>query len=161
LEQKSKTTWDMIICFEVIEHIGKEKAPQFLRNMIAHATPSTTILLSTPNYDENTGAAANHVINGEICEFTYKELKDLLGQFFVIEEQYGTFASQRDYKIFMNDWQQKFYEEASKYWDSNLLSNIMAPMFPEYSRNTLWVMKKKPATVEELCQWQKHIGLIP
>lgn len=35
------------------------------------------------------------------------------------------------------------FSELRKYYDTNLLSNIMAPFFPEQSRNTLWVLKVK------------------
>lgn len=35
------------------------------------------------------------------------------------------------------------FETLKEYYDSNLLSNLMAPMFPEHSRNTLWVLKNK------------------
>jgi len=48
-----------------------------------------------------------------------------------------------DYKHLLNDWQVKMFEELKAYYDSNLLSVIMAPFFPEQSRNTLWVLKRK------------------
>ena len=41
----------------------------------------------------------------------------------------------------MNEWQQKMFEELSRYYDANLISNIMAPLFPELSRNALWVLR--------------------
>ncbi len=37
----------------------------------------------------------------------------------------------------------KMFEELKAYYDSNLLSVIIAPFFPEQSRNTLWVLKRK------------------
>ncbi len=134
---------DVIVSFEVIEHIGKKNADIFLQNMCKHCHEDTTILLSTPNYDPDVGAAANHIINGEVCEFDHFELQSILERYFTIEKKYGTFASQKDYKKLLNDWQLKFFEQAHDYWDSNLLSNIMAPMFPEQARNCLWIMKVK------------------
>ena len=136
-------TFDVITCFEVIEHIGKQNADAFMENMVKHANPDTTILLSTPNYDPQVGAAQNHIIDGEICEFDHFELQRILEKYCTIEKKYGTFASQKDYKKLMNDWQLKFFEQAHEYWDSNLLSNIMAPMFPEEARNCLWILKIK------------------
>ena len=100
-------------------------------------------LLSTPNYDEQVGAASNHIINGEICEFDHFELQDILERYFTIENKYGTFASIRDYKPLMNDWQKQYFETVSEYFDTNILSNLMAPMFPAESRNCLWVLKVK------------------
>ena len=35
------------------------------------------------------------------------------------------------------------------YYDSNLIANIMAPMFPDMSRNTLWVLKRKSGDYKE------------
>jgi cyclopropane fatty-acyl-phospholipid synthase-like methyltransferase len=135
--------FDVITCFEVVEHIGKKNIHSFLENMSINAHDETIILLSTPNYDPKVGAAKNHIIDGEICEFDHFELQDILKEYFYINEKYGTFASQKDYRELLNDWQREFYDRAHHYWDSNLLSNIMAPMFPEQSRNCLWVMKRK------------------
>ena len=136
-----KGDWDIIASFEVIEHIGKQNARQFLSNIKSCMNPNTILLLSTPVYDEKTGAANNYIINGEVCEFEYNELKNLLSEFFIIEDVFGTFASQKDYKPFMNEWQTKMFEHLTKYYDSNLVSNIMAPFFPMQSRNCLWKCK--------------------
>ena len=135
--------WDVITSFEVIEHIGKKNGDKFLQNINKHINERTILLLSTPCYDEKTVAANNHIIDGEIGEFTYQELKSLLEKYFIIENVFGTFASQKDYKPFMNEWQKNMYEGLKKYYDSNLVSNFMAPFFPEYSRNCLWKCRKK------------------
>jgi len=139
--------WDLITSFEVIEHIGKNNAIKYLENLKLHCNKDTIVLLSTPVFDEKVGAAKNHIFNSgngeQIQEFGFDELKTLLEQSFTIEEKYGTFASQRDYKPLMNDWQTEMFNALSKYYDSNLISNLMAPLFPEYSRNCLWVLKIK------------------
>ena len=99
----------------------------------------TILLISTPIFDPDVGAAENHVIDGVVGEMTYNELKEKIENVgFKINKTWGTFASQKDYKNKMNDWQKKFYEAVEEYFDSNLLSNLMAPMFPEYSRNCMW-----------------------
>lgn len=130
--------WDLICSFEVIEHIGKQNGDKFLYNITKHMNKKTLFLLSTPVFDESVGAAKNHIINGEICEYSFDELKHLLEKYFIIEDVFGTFASQRDYKPIMNEWQKEMFKELTKYYDSNLISNIMAPFFPEHSRNCLW-----------------------
>ena len=66
----------------------------------------------------------------------------------MIVKKFGTFASMKDYKPLMNDWQKQMFEALKDYYDSNLISNIMAPMFPDASRNTLWVLKRKPGDVK-------------
>ena len=100
-------------------------------------------LISTPCYDEKVGAADNHTYDGAIQEYTFVEAKELFEKHFDIMDVFGTFASQTDYKKEMNEWQQKMFEHLTKYYDSNLVSNIMAPFFPEYSRNCLWKLKLK------------------
>ncbi|NJR41603.1 MAG: hypothetical protein HC767_01975, partial [Akkermansiaceae bacterium] len=63
------------------------------------------------------------------------ELKEILEKYFKIEKVYGTFASIKDYKNDLNDWQLKMFEFLYEYYDYNLLSVIMAPFFPMKSRN--------------------------
>lgn len=135
--------YDIITSFEVIEHIGKDNAEKYINNIKKVMKNKTIFMLSTPCYDEKIGAANNHIINGVVCEFEFNELKNILNKHFIIDNVYGTFASQKDYKDKMNDWQKQMFENLSSYYDSNLISNIMAPMFPEYSRNCLWVLKIK------------------
>lgn len=139
-------TFDIITCFEVIEHIGHDNIDSFLDNISFHCNDDTRVYLSTPNYDEKVGAANNHLLgpNKEIGEWKHEELQKELEKYFIIEKKYGTFASIKDYKPLMNDWQKKMYEELSAYYDTNILACLMAPFFPEQSRNTLWVLRVKP-----------------
>ena len=138
-------TFDIITCFEVIEHIGHANADAFLDNIAFHCNENTVVYLSTPNYDPQVGAAENHTLKGgEIGEWDHFELQDKLSEFFTIEHKYGTFASQKDYKEDLTDWRKPMYEELKKYYDSNLVANIMAPLVPaEHARNCLWVLKVK------------------
>lgn len=140
--------FDVITCFEVIEHIGHDNIDAFLSNMLRHADSNTTIYISTPNYDPSVGAAKNHILKRpggteEIGEWDHKELEAKLSEYFTIEHKYGTFASIRDYKHLLNDWQHKMFESLREYYDTNLLSNLMAPFFPEQARNCLWELKVK------------------
>ena len=134
-------TFDIITCFEVLEHIGHANADAFLDNIAYHCNDKTRVYLSTPNYDPVVGAAKNHIIDGEIGEWDHKELEAKLSEYFVIEKKYGTFASMKDYKHLLNDWQKEMFEGLKDYYDTNLISVIMAPFFPDQARNTLWVLK--------------------
>ena len=136
--------WDIIISFEVIEHVGKQNAKTFLENIKKCMNKNTLLLLSTPNFDENVGAVKNHIINGIVGEFKFNELKDLLENYFEIIDVFGTFSSQKDYKNSLNDWQLKTFNKLKKYYDSNLVSNLMAPIIkPEHARNCVWQLKLK------------------
>lgn len=131
--------WDIITSFEVLEHVKKENVETVLKNMKAQMRSKTVMLISTPIYDPAVGAAQNHIIDGEIAEMTFGELREKIENSGLnIVNTWGTFASQKDYKHLMNDWQQEFFDSVKDYFDSNLLSVLMAPMFPEQSRNCLW-----------------------
>ena len=141
---------DKVCSFEVAEHVGKQNIQKFLKNFMACGKKDAKYYLSTPNFDPVVGAAGNHTYDSgdergiAIQEFEHKELeKHILKAGFIIVSKYGTFASVRDYKPLMNDWQKKMFNALKEYYDSNLISNIMAPFFPEHSRNTLWVLKQK------------------
>lgn len=141
---------DKVCSFEVAEHVGKQNIQKFLKNFKACGKPGALYYLSTPNFDEKVGAAGNHTYDSgdgrgvAVQEFGHKELeKEILKAGFTIQKKFGTFASSRDYKPLMNDWQKKMFNGLKEYYDSNLISNIMAPFFPEQSRNTLWVLKQK------------------
>ena len=140
-------TFDIITCFEVMEHIGHKNADVFLDNLQYHCDENTRVYLSTPNYDPQVGAAENHMLgkNGdEVGEWDHFELQEKLSEYFIIEKKYGTFASIRDYKEDLYDWQIPMFEALKEYYDTNLLAVMMAPMIPpEHARNCLWVLKAR------------------
>jgi cyclopropane fatty-acyl-phospholipid synthase-like methyltransferase len=140
---------DKVCSFEVIEHVGKQNAKIFLENFKNCGKDNAKYYLSTPNHDEKVGAAGNHTYDSgdgrgvAVQEFEHFELQTLILEAgFTIEKKFGTFASIRDYKELLNDWQKEMFKELCKYYDSNLVSNIMAPLFPENSRNTIWILSK-------------------
>lgn len=133
--------FDIIACFEVAEHLGKSNIKKLIETIKINADKNTKILLSTPCYDESVGAAANHMIQGEVGEFTYDEMKDTLCSEFNVINNYGTFASVKDYKKRMSQCELSVYSRLYEYFDSNLLSVIFAPLYPQYSRNCLWELE--------------------
>lgn len=139
-------SFDIITCFEVIEHIGHDNADAFLDNIAYHCNKNTVVYLSTPNYDPQVGAANNHLLgpNKEVGEWDHFELQEKLSEYFDIEKKYGTFASIKDYKDDLTGWKKEAFDELKEYYDVNLLSNMMAPMIPaEHARNCLWVLRVK------------------
>lgn len=139
--------FDIITSFEVAEHIGKQNGQKFIDNIASHCNENTIVLISTPCF--NGSAARNHTYDSgdgkgiQPQEYTYQEMKDLVSTRFDIIEHFGTFASQSDYKDKMNEHQIWMYNELKKYYDSNLISILFAPMFPENSRNVIWKLKLK------------------
>lgn len=139
--------YDIITSFEVVEHIGHENLDAYLQNMVKHCKPGTRIYLSTPNYDPVVGAAKNHMLTNskgelEVGEWDHFELAGKLEKYFNIKHRFGTFASQKDYKLELIGWKLEAFNELNKYYDTNLLSNLMAPMIDaSKARNCLWVME--------------------
>jgi cyclopropane fatty-acyl-phospholipid synthase-like methyltransferase len=141
---------DKVCSFEVLEHVGKQNALTFLEHFKACGNEDAIYYLSTPCYDEHVGAAGNHTYDagdgrGKVPqEFSIQEIKDLLEQAgFDVCKRFGTFASQRDYKPHLNEWQRNMFDALKDYYDSTMIANIFAPLFPDYSRNNIWVLKKK------------------
>lgn len=138
-----------VCSFEVLEHVGKQNADKFMENFLACGSDDAVFYISTPNFDEKVGAAGNHTYDSgdgrglAVQEFSNIELYELFSKHAVIVDSFGTFASSRDYKPLMNEWQKEMYNNLYKYYDANLVSNLMAPFFPNNSRNTLWKLKKK------------------
>ncbi len=142
---------DRVVSFEVAEHVGKQNIDAFLKNFMSCGSETARYYLSTPNYDPEVGAAGNHTYDSgdgrgkAPQEWDHFELQERIEEAgFEIVRKFGTFASQRDYKGSLNDWQLKMFNALNEYYDSNLVSNIMAPVIEaEFARNTLWVLKRK------------------
>lgn len=138
LPQPGNSEWDYITCFEVCEHVGKRNVGQLLDNIKKVMSPKTVLMLSTPAYDPAVGAAGNHIIDGEVAELTLQEMSSLMGQRFKVQRMYGTFSSKKDIYPHLTNDELVLYDRLSEYYDSNVMSVIFAPLYPEWSRNVLW-----------------------
>ena len=103
-----------------------------------------TFFFSTPCY--NGSAAGNHI--AETGYLAFGALLEDLG--YQIVDHFGTFASQREYRHLLKSFTyngaetnlEPMFERLREYYDSNVISNIFAPLFPANSRNVLWVLNK-------------------
>lgn len=142
---------DMVCSFEVIEHVGKQRAQTFLRNLAACGKPDADYFLSTPKYDPAVGAAGNHTYDAgdergiAVQEFTYDELEEELTEAgFEVVRNFGTFASVRDYKGYLetDPAASEIFARLREYYDSELTSVFMAPLVPaRLARNILWILR--------------------
>jgi len=136
---------NVITCFEVLEHVEPEHARRMLLKM--HQLLSQTksegregvAFIATPWWGARVGHAANHV--SEIKRAALGGLIEDLG--FKIEGNWGTFASQRDYRdnLFFEEFGdagREIWRRLSSYYDSQYLATILAPLYPEGSRNNVW-----------------------
>lgn len=129
--------YDIVTCFEVIEHVPKEDGIKLLKNLSTFITPNGKLFLSTPCYDGK-HKAANH-----IYEWRYIELKEELEKYFNIEAVFGTFASQIDLVDYLTPRETELFEKLKDYYESNMLSVLFAPLYPAQSRNCIWRLSRK------------------
>ena len=133
-----KPSFDVINCLEVLEHVEADHAYAMMQRMNNLLKKDGVCFLSTPCYDMKMGAAANHV-----NEMTYDGfMAIILSAGFKIEQVWGTFASQKDYKALMSEPELELFQRLATYYDSNIVSCLMAPLFPQHSRNCLWRLRK-------------------
>jgi 2-polyprenyl-3-methyl-5-hydroxy-6-metoxy-1,4-benzoquinol methylase len=128
--------FDVVCCFEVVEHFEKRYLLTFLENTAGQMKSSSILLLSTPNFNGTMAKA-------HIYEYREKELEEILNKFFWVASKFGTFISQSDLFPLLDTSERIMYDQLSHYYDSSAMSNIFAPLFPSQSRNILWVCKLK------------------
>lgn len=128
------STFAVITCFEVMEHVEPEQSLRMLETIHKLLEENGHAYLSTPCYDERTGAAANHV--NEMSWVAFGSLIEHAG--FAINANYGTFASIKDYSHHLSDTEQALFTRLREYYDTNYLATIFAPLYPAQSRNCLW-----------------------
>ena len=142
--------FDVVVHYEVIEHMRVQFGAQMLKACFAALRPGGTMLMSTPCYDGKRHAA-NH-----IHEYTVPELQKATEKAgFKVTRRFGTFMDLRHVgKV------EPFAPEArigpaelkeavtvvkqalEAYFDSDAISNIFGPLHPDHARNNLWVCKK-------------------
>jgi len=128
--------FDIVTCFEVIEHFEKQYLNHVLSQIRVVLKPEGLLLLSTPNYD------GIHQVANHVHEYYWPELKAELIKHFKIEKTIGTFASQKDLKPVMTREELFVFEEIKDFLDSNIISVVFASVHPYNSRNILWVCRK-------------------
>lgn len=147
---------NLITCFEVLEHIEPEhvvrtlkKVKYIMQSAADFSGHSPTFFMSTPNWNV-TDTADNHV--NEMKNEALGWLLEELG--FAIVDQFGTFASKRDYAhLLMTKYGNEVYNvfvRLNDYFDSNLASILFAPLFPREARNCFWRLEvAKPGYVRK------------
>lgn len=141
--------FDVVVHYEVIEHMKVEHGAKLLKAAFACLKPGGTMLMSTPCYD-GVRHAANH-----IHEYTVPELQKATEKAgFKVEQRYGVFmdikhigkelptlsgltdATQLKASVAM------VRRHLEKYFDNDAISCIFAPLYPDHARNNLWICKK-------------------
>jgi len=128
--------FDLVSCFEVIEHFGFIHLNYVLNEIYTVLKPGGKLLLSTPNND------GIHYPKNHVYEYKEDELEGHLSKYFEIEKKIGTFASQREILPVLSECEAKLFKELRPWFDSGVLSILFASLHPSQSRNILWVCRK-------------------
>ena len=143
LLKKRPTGFDVMVHFEVIEHMSVEHGATFLKACFACLRPGGVMLMSTPCYD-GVRHAANH-----IHEYTVPELQKAVEKAgLVVERRFGTFMDIKhigkvdlgDPKL--NEAVKVLRPKLAEYFDNDAISNLFGPLHPDHARNNLWVCRK-------------------
>lgn len=131
--------FDLAVALEVAEHMRPAHLVRQLLRLRELASPQATFFLSTPNYDPRKGAADNHL--NELTWATLKLLLALTG--WQPRHVFGTFTdvlpAKQQLVARYGDAGQLLVSQLEGYFDTNVLSNILAPLLlAEGARNVLW-----------------------
>jgi 2-polyprenyl-3-methyl-5-hydroxy-6-metoxy-1,4-benzoquinol methylase len=146
---KKHGLFDIVVHYEVIEHMKVEHGTKMLKACYALLKPGGRMLMSTPCYDGKRHAA-NH-----IHEYTVPELQKAVEKAgFSVKARYGTFMDIKHIgKAKPSAWSIIGEQETNKavsivrsqlesYYDNDALSCFFAPMYADHARNNLWVCYK-------------------
>lgn len=137
LELATEEAYTMGVCIEVIEHMNEEDGLRLLEGFHTLLTDDGTLLLSTPVF--NGRAAKNHV-----HEYTVPELQAAFRHTgWEVMERYGTFASYPDLKKVVTDEHREVLEGLRAFYSDEVTACFLAPLYPDHSRNNVWVLKPR------------------
>lgn len=148
LLKKYPAGFDVVVHLEVIEHMKVTHGAKLLKACFESLKPGGVMLMSTPCYD-GVRHAANH-----IHEYTVPELQKAAEKAgFVVERRFGTFMDIKHIgkaEPASDGVDGKQLQAAVKlvsrglaqYFDSDSISNIFGPLYPDHARNNLWVCRK-------------------
>ena len=147
LKARKGEGFDVLVHFEVIEHINVELGKKFLKACYESLKPGGIMLMSTPCYDGKRHAA-NH-----IHEYTVPELQAATEKAgFEVERRFGTFMDIKhigkvapDSDPSLQDAVKKLRAALGEYYDSDAISCFFAPLYCDHARNNVWVCRKPEA----------------
>lgn len=130
--------YDVVTCFEVIEHMKVEDGRKLLEGVREMMASDALFMLSTPVYNERHMAAAH------IHEYRFGELRqEIYRAGFKIERVFGTFMTAQAAKRSATPPQRTLLDELHEYYAWDVLANFLAPLYPEASSNCCWFLRRR------------------
>jgi 2-polyprenyl-3-methyl-5-hydroxy-6-metoxy-1,4-benzoquinol methylase len=129
--------FDLVTCFEVLEHMRFEDGLKFIKALRTCLRPGGKILLSTPVF--NGKAAANH-----LHEWTIEELSTgIKVAGLTVTQRFGTFANSLAIKKVARGDELAVLNRLKSYYSDEVLACFLAPLYPDVSRNNVWLLTHK------------------
>lgn len=136
--------FDVIVCFEVIEHMRPEDGARLLKGVWHCLKPDTgRALISTPVYDGH-HAAANH-----LHEYTIPELQAAMTNAGLeTVQRFGTFASVNPLRKALQESgtigleHRAVWERVREFYGDDVAACFLAPLYPDASRNNAWILRR-------------------
>ncbi len=137
LKKEHGGDFDVIVCFEVIEHMKREDGLRLLQSIRAMLAPDGVALVSTPVYNER-HMAANHV-----HEYRFQEMREVVAEAGLeVDRVHGTFMTAAAIKRVASPEERRLVDELSRFYSWDVLANFLAPKYPEASSNCCWVLRR-------------------
>lgn len=133
-----KPGFDVICCFEVIEHMQRASGRKLLAGARELLENDGRFLLSTPVYDPKVGMAKNHIHEYGIIELE----REISRAGLKIERRFGTFMNALTCRKMAAPAHKETWEALRAYYSDDVLACFLAPLYPDHSRNNLWVLRK-------------------
>ena len=139
--QNVENGYDVVLHFEVFEHMNEANGLNFMEACFNVTKPGGVMLTSTPVWDQ-VRMAKNH-----IREYTAEEYQKIIEDAgFIVEKRFGTFMDIRHIGksglTGIDDEIRVVKDRLAEYFDNDAISNIFGPLYPDNSRNNLWICRK-------------------
>ena len=134
--------FDLAVCFEVLEHVPTVgDAQNMLINIHQMLADDGELLVSTPTRfnEADPVTCKNHLF-----EFTQVEFENAVrAANFKVIDKFGTMMYMKMLNKAMPSDHVYMIQRLQQYYDSNVLSAFLAPLFPNFSRSQMIVARKK------------------
>lgn len=133
----TEVPFDLIVCLEVVEHMRIESVQELLIGAKTLLADGGKFCLSTPVFNGKK-MARNH-----INEMTVETLRGLINAAGLkVERRFGTFMSYNDLVKVASKEQLALHAQLAAYYSNEVLACYLAPLYPDASRNNLWVLTR-------------------
>jgi SAM-dependent methyltransferase len=138
--------FDLIVCFEMAEHIKTEFLTPILDEVNRVLSPDGVFLLSTPNID---GAGNSKFPKDHIYEYGCKELSKIIENSLCLNSKHGISIALKVVPKELIEEKQEIidmvYGSFGEAGRNPFTGTVLAPFFPpEYCNNVLYICEKKP-----------------